>query len=108
MKKIKVGFLPLYIKLYDDSGSDRTYMQAFYDRMAGILSVQGFDVIKTDFCRIKEEFKAAVEKFENDGADVIVTLHNGKIITQSGTTVVEYTFVYDDITYKKTYTFDLN
>ena len=75
MKKIKVGFLPLYIKLYDDSGSDRTYMQAFYDRMAGILSVQGFDVIKTDFCRIKEEFKAAVEKFENAGADVIVTLH---------------------------------
>ena len=70
MEKIKIGFLPLYIKLYDDIGTDRTFMQAFYDRMAGILKAQGFDVIKTDFCRIKEEFKSAVEKFENDGADV--------------------------------------
>ena len=23
MKKIKIGFLPLYIKLYDDTGADR-------------------------------------------------------------------------------------
>ena len=46
MKKIKVGLLPLYIKLYDDVNSDKTYTRAFYDRMAGTLSVQGFDVIK--------------------------------------------------------------
>ena len=75
MKNIKVGFLPLYIKLYDDSGVGRTHMQAFYDRMEGILKIQGFEVIKTDFCRIKQEFKAAVEKFESEGADVILTLH---------------------------------
>ena len=75
MKKIKVGLLPLYIKLYDDVGSDKTYTRAFYDRMAGTLKVQGFDVIKTENCRIKEEFKAAVNMFEKEGADVIVTLH---------------------------------
>ena len=75
MKKIKVGFLPLYIKLYDDSAADRSDMQAFYDKIAGVLESLGIDVIKTDFCRIKQEFKAAVEKFENNGADVIVTLH---------------------------------
>lgn len=75
MKQIKIGLLPLYIKLYDDCGTDRTYTQAFYDKMAGLLKNQGFDVIKNDYCRIKEEFKAAVNKFENEGADVIVTLH---------------------------------
>jgi L-arabinose isomerase len=75
MKQIKIGLLPLYIKLYDDCGSDRTYTQAFYNRMAGLLKNQGFEVIKNDYCRIKEEFKAAVTKFENEGADVIVTLH---------------------------------
>ncbi len=75
MKKIKVGLLPLYIKLYDDVNSDKTYTRAFYDRMAGILKIQGFDVIKTENCRIKPEFKAAVEMFEKEGADVIVTLH---------------------------------
>ena len=75
MKKIKIGLLPLYIKLYDDRGTNRTFMQAFYDRMAALLTNQGFDVIKTDFCRIKEEFKNAVALFEEKGADAIVTLH---------------------------------
>ena len=75
MKQIKIGLLPLYIKLYDDCGTDRTYTQAFYNRMAGLLKNQGFEVIKNDYCRIKEEFKAAVTKFESEGADVIVTLH---------------------------------
>ena len=37
-----------------------------------------------------------------------IAVNNGKIITQTGTTTVEYTFVYDGITYKKTYTFDVN
>ncbi len=75
MGKIKIGFLPLYIKLYDDGGTKRTHMQAFYDRMAAILTNQGFEVIKTDFCRIKEEFKTAVKNFEENGAQAIVTLH---------------------------------
>ncbi|MBE5750415.1 MAG: hypothetical protein E7346_06070 [Clostridiales bacterium] len=75
MKKIKVGLLPLYIKLYDDAGSDRTYTKAFYDRMAGLLKNQNLDVIKIDYCRIKPEFEAAVKQFEEEGADCIVTLH---------------------------------
>ena len=75
MKQIKVGLLPLYIKLYDDCGTDRTYTTAFYNRMAGLLKNQGFDVIKTDYCRVEEEFKKTVADFENQGADVIVTLH---------------------------------
>ncbi len=75
MRKIKIGLLPLYIKLYDDRGTNRTFMQAFYDRMAALLTNQGFEVIKTDFCRIKEEFKNAVAHFEEQGADAIVTIH---------------------------------
>lgn len=75
MKQIKVGLLPLYIKLYDDCGTDRVYTSAFYNKIAGLLKAQGFDVIKSDYCRIKPEFKAAVERFENEGADAIVTLH---------------------------------
>ena len=75
MKKIKVGFLPLYIKLYDDSGISRKDTQKFYDDVAKILENEGFDVIKTDFCRVKEEFKLAVENYEKNNADVILTLH---------------------------------
>ena len=76
MKKIKIGFLPLYIKLYDDScGELRPKLEAFYDEMAGILENEGLDVIRTPFCRIESEFKSAVDNYEKQNADCIVTLH---------------------------------
>lgn len=76
MKKIKIGFLPLYIKLYDDScGELRPKLEAFYDEMAGILENKGIDVIRTPFCRLANEFQNAVDTYEKEGADCIVTLH---------------------------------
>ena len=78
MKKVKIGFLPLYIKLYDDCGSGaigRPRLEPFYEKLACELESRGFEVIRNEFCRIKPEFAAAVEKFENAGADCIVTWH---------------------------------
>ena len=78
MKKIKIGFLPLYIKLYDDCGASvtsRPRLEPFYEKLAQELEARGFEVIRNEFCRIKPEFAAAVEKFENAGADCIVTWH---------------------------------
>ena len=78
MKKVKIGFLPLYIKLYDDCGASvtsRPRLEPFYERLACELEARGFDVIRNEFCRIKPEFAAAVEKFEKEGADCIVTWH---------------------------------
>lgn len=76
MKKIKIGFLPLYIKLYDDCGFVvRPRTEPFYEELARELENKGFDVIRAPFCSVKEEFKAQIEKFERDGADCIVTWH---------------------------------
>ena len=78
MKKIKIGFLPFYIKLYDDCGSGavgRPRLEPFYERLACELEARGFEVIRNEFCRIKPEFEAAVAKFEAAGADCIVTWH---------------------------------
>ncbi len=78
MKKVKIGFLPLYIKLYDDCGSSvtsRPRLEPFYERLASELEGRGFEVIRNEFCRLKPEFAAAVEKFEKAGADCIVTWH---------------------------------
>lgn len=75
MKNIKIGLLPLYIKLYDDSNIDRTFLISFYDKIANLFEDQGIKVVKNDFCRIKSEFEVAIKKFEDNGADVIVTLH---------------------------------
>ena len=75
MKQIKVGLLPLYIKLYDDCGTDRTYTTAFYDRMAGLLKNQGFDVIKTDYCRVEEEFIDVVCAPDITAAERLAHIH---------------------------------
>lgn len=78
MKKIKIGFLPLYIKLYDDSGSGaraRPRLEPFYEKLAEMLEAEGLEVIRAPFCRIDEEFRRETEKFKAEGAEVIVTWH---------------------------------
>lgn len=76
MQKIKIGFLPLYIKLYDDTcASLRLKLEEFYEKMALKLEDEGFDVIRTPFCRIETEFINAVKEYEEKHADCIVTLH---------------------------------
>ena len=77
MKKIKIGFLPLYIKLYDDSGLQliRDRLEPFYEKMAKDFESRGFDVVRTPFCCVSDEFKAAVSGYEAEGVDVIVTWH---------------------------------
>ncbi len=73
---MKIGFLPLYIKLYDDVSADaRPRLNAFYEKIAVELENRGLEVVRSEFCRIKPEFKAAVSKFECEGVDAIVTLH---------------------------------
>lgn len=78
MKKIKIGFLPLYIKLYDDCGSGaaaRPRLEPFYERLACELEKRGFDVLRSSFCRTDDEFRSVVSHFKSEGAGVIVTWH---------------------------------
>lgn len=76
MKKIKIGFMPLYIKLYDDIQlSVRSRLDEFYEKLAKAFEEQGFDVVRNAFCRIAPEFSACIEKFENEKCDCIVTWH---------------------------------
>lgn len=72
---MKIGYLPLYIKLYDDIGSNRKPMQDFYDKTATLFEEKGLEVVKCDFCRIKPEFDKAIADFEAKGVDAIVTWH---------------------------------
>ncbi len=76
--KTKIGFLPLFIKLYDDCGSgakSRPRLEPFAKKLAGMLEERGFETVVSPFCRIKEEFAAAVECFEKAGCEAIVTWH---------------------------------
>jgi len=73
---MKIGLLPLYIKLYDDvSPNVRPRLNAFYEKIAGEFEKRGIEVVRSPFCRLKEEFHSAVSLFEKENADVLVTLH---------------------------------
>jgi len=76
MNTCKIGFLPLYIKLYDDCGlTIRERLEPFYEKLAAAFEEDGFSVLRTSFCRVKEEFAAAVAMFEENDVDCIVTWH---------------------------------
>ena len=76
MKKIKIGFLPFYVKLYDDVGVDRKPLEKFYEEIAQRIEEEfGLEVIRGAVCRLKGDFSKTISEFENKEADVIVTLH---------------------------------
>ena len=77
MNKIKVGFLPLYIKLYDDSiGTHiRVPMENYMKMAISMLETQGIEVILSDVCRIKPEFEAAADMFNAADVDAVITMH---------------------------------
>ncbi len=76
MKKIKIGFMPLYIKLYDDCGLDiRGRLEPFYEGLAAALEGEGFDVVQNPFCCVKKQFEECIAKFESEAVDCIVTWH---------------------------------
>lgn len=73
---MKIGLLPLYVKLYDDKLPElRIRLEKFYNEIAGMLEERGMTVVKSDFCRLSDEFSAVVKTYEQENVDAIVTLH---------------------------------
>ena len=77
MSKIKVGYLPLYIKLYDDSNPHyRDPMVEYMNCLIKMISSYGIEVIPADeVCRVKEEFDRAAAKFNEADVDAVITQH---------------------------------
>lgn len=78
MKQIKVGFLPLYIQLYDDNMTPdyRAPMEQYMNTVIQMLKDQGLQVIPAEaVCRIAPEFEAAVAKFNAEDVDAVITMH---------------------------------
>lgn len=76
MNKIKIGFLPLYLKLYDECCPQlRPKLEAFAETIRAEYGKRNVEVISTEPCRLKSEFAEAVKNFENAQVDAILTLH---------------------------------
>ncbi len=74
---MKIGLLPLFIKLYDDIAYDNYHngLDPFYAELVKKFEERGVSVVTNSFCRLKPEFAAAVDKFEKADVDCIVTIH---------------------------------
>lgn len=76
MKKPKVGLLPFYIKLYDDTSPEsRPLMEQNKNVVCAALEKAGLEVHSAPICCVRSEFEAAVRGFEKSGVDAVVTLH---------------------------------
>ncbi|GGD53163.1 L-arabinose isomerase family protein [Paenibacillus nasutitermitis] len=76
MENLKIGLLPLYLKLYDDTSPKlRERIDSFHHTIAGELGKRGLEVVSTPVCRIKAEFEQAIRTFEEEEVDAVVTLH---------------------------------
>jgi len=72
----RAGLLPLYLKLYDDCMPEtRKEFEPFLAQVQEKLTAAGVDVVAADICCVAEEFDRAIEKFEKESADLIITLH---------------------------------
>ena len=76
MNQLKVGLLPLYVEIYDTYNPERRqWIEAFYADAKAHLEAAGAEVITAPVCRLEHEFKEAIQKFERENADALVTLH---------------------------------
>lgn len=77
MKKVKIGFLPLYVKLYDDGAPNmRLRIDAFNEKIIDLFKArEDVEIIASDVCRLENEFANAISLFEKEKVDSIVTLH---------------------------------
>ena len=76
MSKVKIGYLPLYIKLYDDSNpAKRAPLEKYMHMLVEMLEAQDLEVVQAPVCRVREEFEAAVDRFRAEDVAAIVTQH---------------------------------
>ena len=73
---MKIGFLPLYIALYDKTGpQQRVRHNAFCEDLIKKFEGHGLDVVASEICTLKPQFEKAVADFDTAGVDAIVTVH---------------------------------
>lgn len=72
----RIGFLPLYIKLYDDAGLvPRDRIERYRDQLAAVIRDRDICVEVAPVCRVRDEVAAALARFADTGVAGIVTVH---------------------------------
>lgn len=73
---MKIGFLPLYIKLYDrTSPARRVHLQETYEKLSDMIEARGISVVRSKLSCLAPEFEAEIARYEAEDCDAIVTWH---------------------------------
>lgn len=73
---LRIGLLPLYLKLYDDvSPALRQQVAGFCEVLTSGFGNLGLEVVSSGICRIEPEFSAAVDQFTRQDVDAVVSVH---------------------------------
>lgn len=76
MKQPRVGLLPMYVKLYDESMPElRGELEPFVNDVAQAIRTEGIEVLVAKTSRISEEFETELREFKEADVDAVVTLH---------------------------------
>jgi L-arabinose isomerase len=76
VNQAKIGILPFWLKLYDDTAANaRPRIEAFTRTITDAFGKRGVATTVAPICRLEKEFAAAVKRFEAEEVDAIVTLH---------------------------------
>lgn len=76
MNKLKAGFLPVSMKLLNDSRPEiRSKLENFANTISGALKAEGLEIIKAPISCVSEEFEKSIKSFEKEFVDAIITLH---------------------------------
>lgn len=73
---MKIGLLPFYLELYDKCRPEiAAEIRSFTGRIAEKLTARNFQIVESSACRLKNEFREAIQSFEKEGCQAIATLH---------------------------------
>jgi L-arabinose isomerase len=76
MEKLRVGFLPISMKLLNDNRPEiRTELESFAKTILSELKGAGLEIVEAQLSCISEEFEKAVRLFIEKSVDAIITLH---------------------------------
>ena len=76
MNKIKIGILPLWLKLYDDCWSHvRPDVERFIETITDEYKKRGVEVVTSPICCLHPDFEEAIGSFEDAQVDAVITLH---------------------------------
>ncbi len=72
----KIGLLLFYLEMYDEIMPEtRKGFAPFLDNLCDKFKSKGIAVVCSGFCRLQVEFEEAINRFEKEGVDCVVTFH---------------------------------